>query len=61
MRRVLRVHAAFEATRCSEAQQLLAYEQVVPTVRRTCRRDDDSLTSQRADEQPRSVQRKVAT
>jgi hypothetical protein len=60
MRRVQRVHAAFEPTRCSEEQQL-AYEQVLPTVRRMCvRRDDNSWTTQRADEQPRSVQRKVA-
>lgn len=62
MRRMLRVRAAFEATRSSEDQLQLAYEQVVATARRTCtRRDDDSRMVHRADEQGRSEQKKEAT
>ncbi len=36
MRRVLRVRTAFEPSRCAEEQLELAYEHVMPTVRRAC-------------------------
>jgi hypothetical protein len=42
MRRVLRVRTAFEATRCAEEQLQLAYERVVPTVRRACGSVEDA-------------------
>jgi hypothetical protein len=49
MRRVLRVRVAYEATRHSEEQLEVVYEQVVPTVRRAyAHGDDGSSSSQRA-------------
>lgn len=62
MRRVLRVRVAFEVTRCSEEQQQMAYERVVPTVRRACDRPDrESPTAIRAQQARRSAPKKVAS
>jgi hypothetical protein len=63
MRRVLRVSAVFEPARCSDEQLALAYEQVVPTVRRALSRQEDrdalptSTRSDRGTEIPRKVAR----
>jgi hypothetical protein len=60
MRRMLRVRAAFEPTRCSEEQLQLAYEQVVQMVRRAyARGDHESPMSPRADERTGSSSGKV--
>ena len=58
MRRVLRVRAAFEPTRCTREQLQLAYESVVPTVRRACGHVDNATPVARADDWRRSASRK---
>jgi hypothetical protein len=59
MRRVLRVSTAFEPTRCIDEQLQLAYERVVPTVRRACGGVEDATQIAASSNRPRRVARKV--
>ena len=60
MRRLLRVRTVFGPTRCTQEQLQIAYECVVPTVRRACGHVDNATpVAARADDWRRSSVRKA--